>query len=115
MTPHDQSWRMRQGLHWRGARPTLGEALRQADGALKAIIIVLAILVAYGIVGRMDYEDALIAEAERANDHAALRGQQLIACLNGRPTGLYTENHRGERTYIVCREAEEIPVGKVKS
>ena len=106
---------MRHGLRWQGTRPTLGEALRQADGTLKSIIIVLAIFVAYGIVGRMDYEDALVAEAASAQRIATQRSEQLIACLNGKPPGLYTENHRGERTYIVCREAEEIPVGKVRS
>lgn len=115
MNPHDQSWRMRHGLRWQGTRPTLGEALRQADGTLKSIIIVLAIFVAYGIVGRMDREDALVAEAASAQRIATQRSEQLIACLNGKPPGLYTENHRGERTYIVCREAEEIPVGKVRS
>jgi hypothetical protein len=67
------------------------------------------------IVGWMDYEDALVAEAASAQRIATQRSEQLIACLNGKPPGLYTENHRGERTYIVCREAEEIPVGKVRS
>lgn len=66
-------------------------------------------------VGRMDYEDALIAEAERAKRIATERSDQLIACLNGRSPGLYSENHRGERTYIVCRAAEEIAVGKIDS
>jgi len=63
----------------------------------------------------MDYEDALIAEAERAQRIATERSDQLIACLNGRSPGLYSENHRGERTYIVCRAAEEIAVGNIDS
>ena len=56
MNTHDQSWRSKRGLRWQGERPTLGESLRQADGTLKAIIIVLSILVIYGIVGCIDYE-----------------------------------------------------------
>ena len=38
MNPHDQSWRMRHGLRWQGTRPTLGEALRQADGTRKLLL-----------------------------------------------------------------------------
>lgn len=115
MNTHDQSWRIKRGLRWQGERPTLGESLRQADGALKAIIIILSILVIYGIVGRIDYEAELVAEAQRAHSIADQRSDQLIACLNGRSPGLYSENHRGERTYIVCRAAEEIAVGNIDS
>ena len=89
MNPHDQSWRMRHGLRWQGTRPTLGEALRQADGTLKSIIIVLAILVAYGIVGRMDYEDALLMEQVRPQTGAdcihPLEGDDTLP--EGGPTG----------------------------
>lgn len=111
MNTHDRGWRINHGRRWRGHRPTLGEAMRAGNDAIKAVGIVAAIVIAYGIVGRIDYETerALAAEAAAADDRAA-----LLACLNGRPSGHYFDNERGERVYLACRGVEEINVGRLK-
>lgn len=100
---------------WQAQRPTLGETHRDATGKLHAIVTLLVILILWGTVGEMDYRDALRSEAEAQQTRAELNQAALLACLNGHATGHYTENHHGERTYIVCRGAEEIPVGRVVS
>lgn len=76
---------------------------RQAikDAALSAALLAF-LLLAFGIVGRMDYEDALRTEAEAALDLAALNHAALVACLNGGAPGLYTLDDKGTRHYIVC-------------
>ena len=102
-----------QYQRWRAQRPTIGEAHRDATSKLHAVVTVLFLLGVFGVVGEMDYRDALRAEAEAQQTSAADNRAALIACLNGRATGHYTENHRGERAYIICRGAEEIPVGQV--
>lgn len=118
MTNHDLTWRtlrLNHGLRWQKTRPTLAELKAAGDIWLRGLAVLMGLLFAYGIAGRMDYEDALIAELEA--ERTALRDANttLANCLNGRPTGHWYEDSRGERTYIVCKGAEEIPVGKVKS
>lgn len=49
--------RLRYGLRWNGARPALRENL-------KNIALLLGLLAAYAVAGRLDYEDELISQAE---------------------------------------------------
>jgi hypothetical protein len=49
---------------------------------LTNLALIAGLLVCFGIVGRMDYEDALIAEAERQSANADLNRAALLACLN---------------------------------
>ena len=65
MNTHDRGWRLNHGRRWRGHRPTLGEAMRAGNDAIKAVGIVAAIVIAYGIVGRIDYESALAMDEFR--------------------------------------------------
>ena len=111
MNTHDRGWRLNHGRRWRGHRPTLGEALRAGNDAIKAVGIVAAAPPAPGAAGRTDYdpERARTAGAAAADDRAA-----LLACLNGRPSGHYFDNERGERVYLACRGVEEINVGRLK-
>lgn len=101
--------RLRYGLFWRGRVPNREEL----PVITQAIVTVLFLVVAYGIVGRLDYEAALVAEAQRQEARAEMNEAALVACLNGRPSGHYWEDSRGHRTYLVCRGTEEIPVGRV--
>ncbi len=54
-------WRLKQGLHWQRHYPDPAPALANiARGcALAAVLIVV-----YGLVGRLEYQDAVAAEAE---------------------------------------------------
>lgn len=49
---------------WQASRPTLGEAHRDAMSRTQAVLSIIVILILWGIVGEMDYQDALRAEAE---------------------------------------------------
>lgn len=105
--------RLARGLRWHHRQPTLNEAIAEAGSVARGAGVALALIVLYGIVGEMDYRDALRSEAEAQQTRAELNQAALLACLNGHATGHYTENRHGERAYIVCRGAEEIPVGRV--
>jgi hypothetical protein len=70
----------------------------------KNAALIAGLLIAFGIVGRMDYEDALRAEAEAALDQSALHQAALLACLNGGSPGLFTIDANGHRHYLVCGE-----------
>lgn len=84
---------------------------RRAD--LRTAALLTLILIAYGIAGRMDYEDALISEAQaseaRASEaRAELHQRQLLACVNGGMSGLYSESADGTRRYVICGRAWEV-------
>jgi hypothetical protein len=105
-------WRLSRGLRWEARRPTLAEAHDDAIGTWQIALTLLLMLVVYGIVGEMDYRDALRAEAERQQTRADLNQAALLACLNGRASGHYYEDSAGNRTYLACRGVDEIPVGR---
>lgn len=75
------------------------EAIKTAAATIAGLLL---ILLAYGIVGRMDYEEGLRQEAEAAHERASLHQAALIACLNGGAPGLYTIDSEGRRHYVVC-------------
>ncbi len=85
---------------------------RRSD--MKTAALLIGILLAYGIVGRMDYEDALISEAQASEARANLHQRQLLACVNGGMSGLYTEDDSGIRKYVVCDRAWEVSDENVK-
>lgn len=70
--------------------------------ALKTAMIVIGLLLALGIVGRMDYEDQLVAEKMAAEQRYAVQQAALLACLNNGAPGYYTIDDQGHRHYIVC-------------
>lgn len=98
--------RLARGLHWRTSLPSIDWS---------AIGILLAILCAYGIVGSVDYEDELRQQAEAQRVRADLNIAALLACMNGKAPGFYLEGQDGTRTYLVCGQPWELPVGKVAS
>jgi len=67
--------RLRYGLHWQRRTPNLGEMKRSADTWLGIAAALAVILLAYGIVGRLDYEEELRQEKE-------MYLQAVLACLN---------------------------------
>jgi hypothetical protein len=69
---------------------------------IKTAACLIAIVACYAVVGEMDYRDALQMEAEAHARNAQATQEQLIACLNGGATGLYTTDSAGNRHYIVC-------------
>lgn len=75
------------------------EAIKTAAATIAGLLL---ILLAYGIVGRMDYEEGLRQEAEAALERASLQQAALLACLNSGAPGLYTIDDKGTRHYIVC-------------
>ena len=79
---------------------------QQREALLNATLIA-GLLLIFGIVGRMDYEDALRAAAEASAANADLNRAALLACLNGGAPGLYTE-HDGVRVYLVCDPPYEV-------
>jgi hypothetical protein len=85
---------------------------RRSD--IKTAALLAGILIAYAIAGTMDYRDALISEAQaqeaRADQHAA----QLLACINGGMSGLYSTDSNGIRKHIVCDKAWEVSDEAVK-
>lgn len=112
-------WRFRRGLRWVHRRPTLYEAKRWAEGQLSLYLIFLGVLVLYGIAGRIDYDTAIQAEAERQQVSEAKHQEEktnqqkrLEACLNGGSPGYYYYNTRGERLQIMCPPAYELNLGK---
>ena len=79
MTTLYQRARMAQGLRWKSQRPTLGELKAGAENWLRTIAIIVVIVLAYGIVGRLDYEEAQRIEAEIQRD---MYLGVVLACLN---------------------------------
>lgn len=92
--------RLAVGMLWRRERP----GLREAAPALRTAGLIALLLLAWGIVGRLDYETARAAELEARVDHLAPRAavaepmevraalatldvarleDYLVACLNG--------------------------------
>lgn len=86
-------------------RLAFSQARRQA---LQNIAIITGLIVAFGIVGRMDYEDELITQATASEATADRHRAALLACLNGGAPGLYTESADGVRVYLVCDPPYEV-------
>lgn len=74
--------------------------------ALKNAGLIAGLLAVFAITGTLDYQDALLAEAEAqtAAAHARYARQQaaMLACLNGGSPGYYTLTEDGHRVYLVC-------------
>ena len=102
-------WRLAHGLAWRTHRPDLSPALRQfARGCgMTAVLIVV-----YGLVGRLEYQDAVAAEAEaraRIAEQKQLDADyDLAACLNGARAWVFVDPRTGRRTWTRCKGSEEI-------
>lgn len=75
-----QTIRIRYGLHWQKSYPTTS----QLKETLKVIFYLLLILLAYGIVGRLDYEDELLQQKINAESYK----QTLLNCMSG-ASGFY--------------------------
>ncbi len=74
----------------------------------KNAALIVGLLIAFGIVGRLDYEDELRQQAEASAASADLNRAALLACLNGGAPGLYTESADGVRVYLVCDPPYEV-------
>lgn len=86
------------GMHWQRRTPMMHEIGLH----FRNVITLLAVLLAYGLVGAMDYAEEQRREAEAALSRAELQQAALLACLNGSAPGLYTTDENGVRNYIVC-------------
>lgn len=86
-------WRIKQGLHWQRHYPDPAPALKNfARGcALAAVLIVV-----YGLVGRLEYQDAVAAEVE-----ARQAIERAIAAHN---------LEQAERFIRGCLRDDELPV-----
>lgn len=98
-----------------GFRLSFSPARREA---LRTAALLAFLLTAYSIAGTLDYQDALITEARAAAQTHALRADQhqaqLLTCVNGGMSGLYSEDANGIRKYVICDRAFEISDENVK-
>lgn len=94
------NWRTRHGLRWRGTRPTLAEL----GFTLQNIGAIAGLILAFGIVGSIDYAEEQRQEAEQQSARADLNRAALVACINQQAPGLYIERADGVREYLVCGE-----------
>lgn len=92
--------RRRFGLRWQGRMPSRHD-VREAMITAAALI---GILLAFGIVGTMDYADEQRQEAERHAAAAERATAWLAECLNGRARFI-TED---QRSATVCERAWEV-------
>ena len=77
-------------------------------------LYILGLLLAFGIVGNMDYAEEMRQEAERQSIRADLNRAALVACLNGGAPGLFIEQADGSRNYLVCDRPYEVSDKNVK-
>jgi hypothetical protein len=86
------------GLRWQGQTP------KPADIGitLQNILIIATVLLAYGIVGSIDYATEKSIEAERQAEAFSVQQAAMLACLNGGSPGYYSIDSEGHRHYIVC-------------
>lgn len=77
--------------------------------ALRNAVLVTGLVMAYGIVGTIDYAEEQRQEAEANAKSASAMSATLAACLNGTArfthAGPHTDGHG--TTGIACRKAEE--------
>ena len=92
-------------LHHLRFRWAFGPARREA---LRTAALLVGLLLAYGIVGTLDYQDALLSEAQASARLADMHQAQLLACVNGGASGLCSEDADGVRKYVVCERAFEV-------
>ena len=90
--------RIRYGLTWRKSYPG-AEQLREV---LRYTCYICLIILAYGIVGRLDYEDEMITARIVAEQHGEMQQARMLACLNGGMPGYYTTDLSGTKHYVVC-------------
>ena len=104
--------RLSRGMFWQRRTPMLHELGLH----FRNVITILAVLLAYGLVGAMDYADEQRQEAEAALARAELQQAAMLACVNGGAPGLYTLDSRGNKHYIVCAgEAFTVSTENVRS
>lgn len=97
---------LRQRLSFRWA------SRRSFHDDLRTLAVLLAILLAYGVAGRIDYETELAIEAEANANRAQQIETVLIDCMAGRARWTY-ENGSGKgygKTAVVCKGVEEISI-----
>ena len=92
------------GLRWQRTLP----AAEDLGIDLQNLLIIAILMLAFGIVGSMDYADEQRQESERMAASAELNRAALLACLNGGSPGLYIEQPDGSRQYLVCSEPYEV-------
>lgn len=94
--------RRNYGLHWKGELPEATELGFNLTNAL----IILVLMLAYGIVGSIDYAVEQDMAAEQAEARVAEQQAAMLACLNGGSPGYYTMTKDGHRAYLVCNVHE---------
>jgi hypothetical protein len=97
--------RFRFGLRWSRHYPTMAD-LRDA---LRSLFYVLCLVLAYGVVGAIDYAEEQRIEALAQARSSAQATALLADCMNGTArfvhSGPHTDGHGV--TGIACRPAEE--------
>ncbi len=86
-------------------------AVRQAIGTAGTLA---GLLLAFGIVGTLDYQEELRQEAESARAQSDFHQAALLACINGGAPGLYTMTSDGGRVYLVCGKPFEVNDGGLR-
>lgn len=79
------------------------EAMRDT---FRTLLVIASILLAYGIAGRLDYEEELRQEAEAQQARAERMTAAVGECMEGR--GIWISDDR--KTAVKCRQAEEVPL-----
>lgn len=104
-----QRLRLARGLLWRRRYPDLAPALR---GFARGCALSAALIVVYGLVGRLEYQDAVAAEAEARAQVAVARAriadEDLAECLNGRRAWRVEDPRTGRRTFTRCLGSEVV-------
>ena len=93
---------LRAGMRWASRRNLLTD--------LKTAAVLAGLLLCYGIVGRMDYEDEMRTEAAALEYRADLAEKILADCMNGTAKFFYanTTGTGYQKTAVVCQPAQEI-------
>lgn len=104
-----QRIRFSRGLLWRRHYPDIAPALR---GFARGCALSAAIVCVYGLVGRLEYQDAVAAEAEArariAVAQARIADEDLAECLNGRRAWSAEDPRTGKRSFTRCLGSEVI-------
>lgn len=79
---------------------------------LKVIYLLLMIFLAYAVVSWNDQRIEAKLQVQAAQEQAAFYQTALLNCLNGKPTGLYSTDAKGNQVHVGCDPAWDLPVGR---
>lgn len=102
--------RLRHGLGWARPLPGLREIVRLLHLDAPTLKLLAVVLMAYALVGTLDYADAQRIDAETQARAAQIATRTLADCMNGTARWL-TDNGSGNgygKTLVECQKALEM-------